>query len=76
MRGLCIEAAARVGLETEIRAVDLAEMYTAESAFVCNSLVGIWPIRELQGKGKRRYAACDLLARVTAAMEPDAIGGT
>jgi 4-amino-4-deoxychorismate lyase len=76
MRGLCIEAAARVGLKTEIRAVDLAEMYTAETAFVCNSLVGIWPIRELQGEGTRRYAACDLLARVTAAMGPDAMSGT
>jgi len=76
MRGLVIEAAARVGLETEIRAVDLAEMYTAEGAFVCNSLVGIWPIRELQGDRTRRYGACDLLTRVTAAMGPDAIGET
>lgn len=75
MRGLVIEAAGRARLETEIRAVDLAELYTAEGAFVCNSLVGIWPIRELQGEATRRYAACDLLARVTTALGRDAIGG-
>ncbi|MGH8567619.1 MAG: aminodeoxychorismate lyase [Gammaproteobacteria bacterium] len=76
MRGLVIEAARRARLETEIRAVDLAEMYTAEGAFVCNSLVGVWPISELRGEGTRRYAPCDLLARVMAAMGPDAVGGT
>ncbi|MGQ0594205.1 MAG: aminodeoxychorismate lyase [Gammaproteobacteria bacterium] len=75
MRGLVIEAAGRARLETEIRAVDLAEMYTAEGSFVCNSLVGVWPIRELQGDGTRRYTSCDLVARVTAAMGRDAITG-
>ncbi len=75
MRGLCIEAAARVGLETDIRAVDLADIYNAEGAFMCNSVVGVWPIRELHGEGTHRYAPCDVLARVAAAMGPDAIGG-
>ncbi len=76
MRGLCIEAAGCAGIETEVRPVELAEMQTADHAFLCNSLVGIWPIRELRGEETHRYAACDVVARVTAAMGRDAIGGT
>ncbi len=74
MRGLVIEAAARAGTATEIRVVGLQELSGAEGAFLCNSLVGIWPIAELRGMETRRYGPCDLIARLKAALGRDATG--
>lgn len=49
MRGLVMERACRYGLrvaEADIGTVDLAK---AQGLFLTNSLIGIWPVRELEG---------------------------
>lgn len=75
MRQLVIDRAARAGMATEIRAMDLAEVMSAEGAFLCNSVVGLWPIAELRGARTHHYAPCDAVARLARALGRDAGGG-
>ena len=48
MRECILEAAARLTIPTLIQPVYLGDLYKAEEAFVCNSIIGIWPIRQIQ----------------------------
>lgn len=45
--------APRLGLETEVVPLSLPALYGAEGLFVCNSLIGLWPVRRLEGKAFR-----------------------
>ncbi|OOZ39016.1 aminodeoxychorismate lyase [Solemya pervernicosa gill symbiont] len=47
MREVVIEAAAMAGIECEIGALSLESVKAADALFVCNSLIGIWPVRQL-----------------------------
>lgn len=49
-RDRVIDAAARLGYACEVRNIPLSEVRTADELFVVNSLAGVWPIRELDGK--------------------------
>ncbi len=37
------------GIEVAVRAVPLQELVVVDEAFCCNSLIGIWPIRQIGG---------------------------
>ena len=50
MRECILEAAARLTIPTLIQPVYFEDLYKAEEAFVCNSIIGIWPIRQIQGE--------------------------
>jgi len=45
-----LEWAARRGVSAEVRNVPLEEVLAADEVFLCNSLVGIWPVRKLAGQ--------------------------
>ena len=47
MRAEVLEQAARQGITCEVRDIAFDELLTADEVFVCNSLYGIWPVREL-----------------------------
>ncbi len=47
MRGLILEMAAEMGLTTEITQPGLKDIMAAQEIFLCNSLIGLWPVREL-----------------------------
>lgn len=47
MRGMVLELATAAGIDCMERAVSLDELYAAEELFLTNSLIGIWPISEL-----------------------------
>ncbi|MEO5574046.1 MAG: aminodeoxychorismate lyase [Gammaproteobacteria bacterium] len=49
MRGLILETAAHMGLPVTISGFKLDELLSAQEIFVCNSLIGLWPVRELAG---------------------------
>jgi 4-amino-4-deoxychorismate lyase len=49
MREEIIEQAKRLGIECEVRDVSYAELLRADEVFLCNSLIDIWPVRELDG---------------------------
>lgn len=47
MRAEVLEQAARLGIPCEIRDIGFDELLAADELFLCNSLYGIWPVREL-----------------------------
>lgn len=38
------------GITVEVRDVPYAELFKADEVFLCNSLIGLWPVRELAGR--------------------------
>ena len=63
-RGLLIDCATALGLRVEERRIAPAELAAADALFVCNSVVGVWPLRELDG---RRCGTSPLVATLAAA---------
>ena len=51
MRSVILELAQRLGIDTETRPVSLHEVKKAREVFVCNSLMGIWPVVSIDGFG-------------------------
>lgn len=47
MRAEVLEQAARLGIPCEIRDIGFDELLAVDELFLCNSLYGIWPVREL-----------------------------
>jgi 4-amino-4-deoxychorismate lyase len=64
MRACVMDRAGTEGIPCEVRRFGLTEVLKAEEAFLCNSLIGLWPVRELAGIPlplgpiARRMAAC------------------
>ncbi len=50
MQGLVIEVAESLHVPVIITDISLQELWQADALFVSNSLIGIWPIRELSGQ--------------------------
>jgi len=49
MRSVILDLARQFDIKTEIRPVTLQQARNSSEAFVCNSLIGIWPVREIDG---------------------------
>jgi 4-amino-4-deoxychorismate lyase len=47
MRACIIEIAAKLSIPCAVTRLTFAEVQTAEEGFLCNSLIGVWPIREI-----------------------------
>lgn len=66
MRQRCLERAADLGIETQELDLRRDWLLAAQELFVCNSLIGIWPLRRL---GDRDWAAPGpLTARLSQAL--------
>lgn len=50
MRRHIIEQAAKAGIQVQVAAVPLGELQQAREIFLCNSLLGVWPVAALAGK--------------------------
>lgn len=50
IRGRILAAAQELGIEAMIASLDLHEIEAAEELFLCNSLIGIWPVRAVGDK--------------------------
>jgi 4-amino-4-deoxychorismate lyase len=50
MRSVILEQAERQSLPAEIRALDSADLLGADEVFLCNSLIGIWPVICIDGR--------------------------
>lgn len=60
MRGMIIDYAEELGLGCEQRALELDAVFAADERFLCNSLIGIWPIRQL---GDSRFSTPGTITR-------------
>jgi 4-amino-4-deoxychorismate lyase len=49
MRSVIMDLARTLGIETEIRPLTLQQVQGSSEVFVCNSLIGIWPVRKIEG---------------------------
>lgn len=50
MRGLVLECAVRLGVPVRIEPIFVDDLWGAQGLFLTNSLIGIWPVRELEGR--------------------------
>jgi len=50
MRQLIIEMAATLAIECRVDTLTLEDLWSADGLFFCNSLIGLWPVRELAGQ--------------------------
>ena len=48
MRELIIELAAGAGLETRVEPLSREKLLAADSVFLTNSLIGVWPVRKIE----------------------------
>jgi 4-amino-4-deoxychorismate lyase len=63
-----LEAAARNRVECEVRKLSLDEVVAADEIFLTNSVLGVWPVQELEGRG---YAPGELTRAVQAWLKDD-----
>lgn len=56
MRAEIMARAAHWSLRVEEREFEPAELYAADEAFLCNSLIGVWPLRAVAGRQFRSIA--------------------
>jgi 4-amino-4-deoxychorismate lyase len=49
-RAWMMERAAATGLQVSVESISLEAVYAADEIFITNSLIGLWPVRELEGK--------------------------
>jgi 4-amino-4-deoxychorismate lyase len=59
-----LECALHSGQPLEVRELPLDEVLAAEEVFVCNSVFGLWPVRELAGRNWRDFSHTRALATV------------
>jgi 4-amino-4-deoxychorismate lyase len=69
MRSIILEQAERQSLRAEIRALDSADLLAADEVFLCNSLIGIWPVRAVDGRPYRKGAVTIRLQQLLQAEE-------
>jgi branched-subunit amino acid aminotransferase/4-amino-4-deoxychorismate lyase len=61
MRRQVLSAAGRLGFATEVREVSCEELFTADEAFITNSLIELLPISSVEGKALSRGNATEEL---------------
>ena len=52
MRGALLETAAELSITTEVRQMPASGLAHWDELFLCNSLIGIWPIKQIKHVGK------------------------
>ena len=50
MRGLVLEIAADLDIPASVETFSLEQIWQADAVFLCNSLIGIWPVRGIEDK--------------------------
>jgi 4-amino-4-deoxychorismate lyase len=50
MRGLVMDVAAEKGIEIKVTNLGLQDLWESEGLFLTNSLIGIWPVKEINGR--------------------------
>jgi 4-amino-4-deoxychorismate lyase len=71
MRSMILELAERHSLTVKIRALDLEYLQAADEVFLCNSLIGIWPVIAVDGRTYCKGAITTRLQELLLAEEDD-----
>jgi len=65
-RECVLEVAAAAGIATQETRLSLSDLYASQELFLCNTLMGIWPVRELDGYS---FEAGTVTRQLSAALE-------
>jgi 4-amino-4-deoxychorismate lyase len=65
MREVVMDRAEAMGIPVTVASVDRSRLVAAESVFLTNSLIGIWPVRRLDNKD---YQIDEIVRRLQAAI--------
>ncbi|OGT74417.1 MAG: aminodeoxychorismate lyase [Gammaproteobacteria bacterium RIFCSPLOWO2_02_FULL_57_10] len=52
MRAVVIDLLSQMKMQLEVRSIELTELRSAKEVFVCNSVMGIWPVTCVEWKGE------------------------
>ncbi|GAA4085670.1 aminodeoxychorismate lyase [Zhongshania borealis] len=63
MRQQIILAAKRLGLKIKVAAVEMSALRNADEVFICNSVIGIWPVTKIECMHKHIGPLCRQLQR-------------
>ena len=66
MRGMILECAESMSLHCEVRPINRAELLAADELLLCNSVIGIWPVRALE---LREYVPGTMTRRLMQALD-------
>ena len=66
MRGMILECAESMSLHCEVRPINRAELLAADELLLCNSVIGIWPVRALES---REYVPGTMTRRLMQALD-------
>jgi 4-amino-4-deoxychorismate lyase len=61
-----LELAPRLGLRVEVGSFAVDELLAAEEVFVCNSVIGLWPVRSLEA---RQWPKAEVVPELRALLE-------
>jgi 4-amino-4-deoxychorismate lyase len=67
MRRRILQLAQDTGIKNQILPIPLQKLEDADEIFLCNSLIGIWPVRQI---GKMRFGVGRITRRLLHAVEP------
>jgi 4-amino-4-deoxychorismate lyase len=76
MRARVLRAAAQLGLEAEEARFGLERVVAADEIFLTNSLIGIWPVAELEGHRFRPGPVTTALMERLRVLEADYVGAS
>jgi 4-amino-4-deoxychorismate lyase len=65
MRGVVLERAAELSLETRVMDINKSDVLQADEVFLTNSLIGLWPVRRIETK---EYPLGEITQRVQEAI--------
>lgn len=66
MRAQILDSVASLGLRCRVQAVDMDLVHAAQELFLTNSLIGLWPITQLEA---RRYVVGQISQKIQAALQ-------
>ena len=61
MRRRILQLAQETGIKTQILSIPVQKLQDADEIFLCNSLIGIWPVRQI---GKMRFGIGPITRRL------------
>lgn len=69
VRELILERAPELGLEAREERLELGDVRAADGLFLCNAVIGLWPVRRF---GERAYPVPDAVARLRTLLDLEA----
>ena len=64
MRDKILKQAIKIGVETKIMSLSVADIEAAQEVFLSNSLIGLWPVKQLKSQRYSGFKLCHTLLNI------------